>query len=641
MKTFDIKAFGIKAFGMIILFTTLFFITACGRGKNNPNENNNENNPVIPQQTPAFVSPLEITRLVPEVRSDVAGIPIVWGYNPRMYESAGFYRRMDELQRIAVSTAERAFTLYGIIVEPDKDALLSPVAVHRILSEHFDVKLSGILVTDEMINSGNVPDIFLANPHVIQPTGIVRTIPEDMIRRYAPNYAALLDLHNGWEVSRAANGEQLALNTFDYYHNDASLFSLYRLEWIERFDFPFPGGNPIQQIADNVYFTPEMYTTDEFLQLMNLFSFEEPNPHERPRGVNAAAADRTWSMVISLFFTYDSTFSTVAPILNMFGVNMGIMEENGVAMPFFASQAFREALGFFENLNADVIFSRGTHSADLFINHYLRIGWATVDLQDLYRTVNETLRRDPDRRILITPAVRSLQSQSPFNADGNAWVISNDVSNFTLSRILNMFDAMSFDPEIFSLVTYGFHEESYFYDEEASKRFTIVAEHDGTLPTAVVLGKARFAWEGEPYNSVADFRRRNPHFDLLEGAFFTGIVDGTTWPRHFFGSFDEIERFAKSDEGRRLNLLPHRVDINNEFTVRRALLDSLYWQDLMLGEYDIFWQITTEWGYVFDYMKHIIGQQKDVSSTWDEYIQGLNNRGLQEYIDLFSQFSQR
>jgi hypothetical protein len=655
----------IKKIILIILLTALFFITACGRGNNNPNENTPDSNgpvipdtngvqgfhsPVIPGETPAFVSPLETVRFVPAVRSGLSGIPITWGFNPTLYGDRTLFMDVVDFNSRADTWALNKMIREGSLVKPDIDidAVLSPASIHHILSEHFNVALRGVYVTDEMIINGSVPDIFFANPHLTRAMGLTRTISEDMIRRYAPNYAAFLDSHNGWEVSRTESGEQFALNTFDEYHHYTNMFSIYRLEWIERFDFPFPGGNPIQQIADNVYFTPEMYTPDEFLQLMHLFSFEEPNPHNRPRGLSTQnsqivqAENRTWSKVMN---NDDDVFFSYVPILGMFGVNMSIMEENGIPVPFFASQAYQEALGFLGHINESggVMFSTGFYnslpSLEAFANHYIRIGWIAVETDDLYWVVNEALRRDPDRKFLITPAFGPSLSESPFNPSGEGWVIANGVSDDTLSRILNMFDAMAFDPEIYALVTYGFHKESRFYDEEVSKRFTYVTESIGTTPIAVIIGKARFEWEGEPFNSQISFRRGN-HFNLLEGVFSTGIVTESVWPRRFMGSFEEIERFARSTEGMRLNLLPHRADTNNEFAMQRASLDALHWQDLMAGRLNERGLII-ERGHVVRYIWDIISGRSDVNHTWDEYINELNQRGLQEYIHLFSQFPPR
>jgi hypothetical protein len=659
-----------KATGLIFLLTALFFLTACGRNNTNPNENTpNENGPVIPDtngvqgfpspvipvETPAFVSPLETVRLVPAVRSGLSGTPITWGFNPTLYGNRTLEINMADLYRRAEQWAHNErIRLGGIHVEPDINQVLSPFSIQRILGEYFNVALTGVYVTDEMIISGSVPDIFFANPHLARATGLARTISEDMIRRYAPNYAAFLDSHNGWEVSRTESGEQFALNTFDEHHPYTNMFSIYRLEWIERFDFPFPGGSPVIKIADNVYFTPEMYTPSEFLDLIHLFSFEEPNPHNRPRGFPTQnrqitqAANQTWSMV---YDSFDDPFFSIAPILGMFGINTSIMEDNGVAVPFFASQTYREALEYLGHFDAfnNLFFTGGSNSLtslEAFVNQYIRIGWIAVETEDVYWVVNESLRRDPDRKFLITPAIGSSLSESPFNPSGEAWVIANGVSDDTLSRILNMFDAMAFDPEVFSLVTYGFHEESRFYNAGLSKDFFITTEHIAGIPTGFLFGKSRFEWESEPFNSQISFRR-DIYFDLLEGVFFTGIVTESVWPRRFMGIFEEIDRFARSAEGMKLNLLPHRADTNNEFAIQRASLDALYWPDLMTGithEHGFY----TRLGYVELHLRETLHGHRIAENgrpipnlTWDEYIQELNKFGLQEYIDLFSQFPQR
>jgi hypothetical protein len=66
-------------------------------------------------------------------------------------------------------------------------------------------------------------------------------------------------------------------------------------------------------------------------------------------------------------------------------------------------------------------------------------------------------------------------------------------------------------------------------------------------------------------------------------------------------------------------------------------------QDLMPGEHEI-WGYVTKWGHIPDYLRFVIYQHPDLesySTTWDEYIQGLNQLGLQEYIELYSLFALR
>jgi hypothetical protein len=453
-----------------------------------------------------------------------------------------------------------------------------------------------------------------------------------MIRRYAPNNAALLDIHDGWDVSRAPNGEQYALNTFDYTHHDLGVFSVYRLDWLEALNINMPGfGSPVR-VADGVYFSAESYTQDEFMWIMDAFTRRLPNPKVPDGNMRqtwnentlSTAREHTWAMEVNGF---GDVLQAVAPILGMYGVNTSIMEEDGYAIPFYASSAYREALLFLEDLarNNYIFAFSGFRQHYFFPCSFARVGWAPVHTRDLYNLIREAQQGDPNRRFLVTPpeiginnhrGIGLLQSSSPFNTDGNAWVISSHISDNRLSRLLNMFDAMSFDPELYVLTNYGTYNRSRFFIE---MNFS-------------TTDSANFRWSGDPYDSTMYFNR---HMIALfrEGLFSTGIHDGMTFPRSFLGEFEAVADFAQSAAGMRLNLMPSREDTRGVFAMELAALDAMYWDSLMDDG-----TVTGRFGIVRQYLANIVRGDVSVIFTWDDYIASLNENGLREYIRLFSQY---
>ncbi|MCL2187509.1 MAG: hypothetical protein FWC16_06790 [Defluviitaleaceae bacterium] len=603
-----------------IIFALLLAFTACGRGENDAPERPTPIMPQSPANEGASVSPIppqggEAVGTYPpapmlriaDIRPNTAGIPIRWGFNTTMFDSLF---QMENAFRVN----RRGF---------------EELAIQAFLSRYFNVQLEGVLVTDEMLHEGDVPDIFLAPPANAFYAGIARAIPEEMIRRYAPNYAALLDVHNGWNVSRAADGQQTALNTFDIHYRDLPIFSVYRLEWLEELDIGLPFGGDIVQVADGVYFSAASFTYHDFLWIMDAFSRPLPNPYRHPAGtwsenILDRARNNTLSMEINLL---GDIHSAIAPIMGMFGVNKSIMEEDGRAIPFFASTAYRDALIFLESLiarDAVFIYGGGTQHST-FVCQFFRIGWAAVRTQDLYNVIHTARNNDPSRRFLITPpedggtgfrGVGLAQSAGMFNPQGLSWAVSNHVSDDTLARILNIFDTISFDREWFTLTNFGFSIDSPHYDPQLSA-FNMIGS---------VEGKARLVWEGTPYDSTVTFLRE-PTVVIQEGLFSTGIFDGNTWERRFFAGFDAVNNFAHSSAGQQLHLLPARQDTVGEFTAQRAYLDNRYAHTLLGFN-----------GIVNQFLLRVLHRQIDVTSGWDSYIATLNQHGLQEYINLFSQF---
>jgi hypothetical protein len=606
----------VKGIALVLLLAVLLFATSCRGGKED--ETDSPDRPVVPQEgvshdTPVVPVPQDNhVFLTPEVRPGLRNIPITWGFNSALYGSP-------------------LFLTFQVVTEGGHRGAWERGDIQAFLRNYFDVQLEGVYVSDELLTN-NPPDIFITQPWRARRDTLTRTIPEEMIRRYAPNYAMLLDRHKGWEVSRAANGEQYALNTFDAYHRDLDVFSVYRLEWLEELNLPLPGTGQLQQVADRVYFSPESFTLHEFLLIMDAFTRDEPNlrpPTPRIRqtwGDTAVLAEqKTWGMEVNSNL---DAFQAIAPILGMFGVNTSIMEENGRAVPFFASQGYRAALLFLEDLVArDIVFAYGGEEQNqVFVCYFLRTGWTAVRTRDLYNVVNDALGRDPNRKILITPPENNgpgyrgaglLQGSSPFNTDGKAWFIPDRVDDNTLSRILNIFDEFSFNPEIHSIITLGIYDDSPHF--------------------ADIAYQSRFSWSGEPYQSTVKLLR-SPSFINREGVFFTGIVDGVTFPQHLHGEFEAVSRFARSDAGIQLNLLPARENAQGVFAEERAYLDSRYWDALAGG---LSFNITESmWGscVVSWYLLNILHGQISVALSWDEYMEALNENGLQEYIDLFSRF---
>jgi hypothetical protein len=291
------------------------------------------------------------------------------------------------------------------------------------------------------------------------------------------------------------------------------------------------------------------------------------------------------------------------------------MEEGGKAIPFFASHSYRMALMHLEDMVArDAIFVHGVsvrHFAFscMIQSNYFRVGWAPVLTRDLYGVINNAFRADRNRRFLITPPENG-------GVNGTAWVIGRNVDDTTLSRILNLFDEFSFNPQIATLVSFGFYKESPHHTPE-------------------YYNNMRFAWTGEPYHSVMQMNR-NPSAELGDGLFMTSIIDGHTLQRRFLGEFETVTEFAQSGAGVALNLLPSHEDIGGLFAVEKAVLDNLYWHDLMRG-----FDRNGGWGLVPDYLIGVLRGERHVALTWDDYIYTLNNHGLQEYIALFSRYPMR
>jgi len=213
--------------------------------------------------------------------------------------------------------------------------------------------------------------------------------------------------------------------------------------------------------------------------------------------------------------------------------------------------------------------------------------------------------------VLITPPERGTSgdqgigvhfSQNPFNTSGESWLIGEHVDDITLSRILTIFDYMSFDPQVFIATAFG----------EAG---------------------SHFEWLGEPYESPLVINRGNNMAWEYDRLMMTGIFDGNAGRRMFFGEYGVIADFARSQQGRDMVIWPQAeiyetTDIIAEEMVINFDMDSDHiWIDLEDGFVPRALLVIVLFTNMHDYEGSV------VHSLWDDHIDYLRRVGLLEYSE--------
>ncbi len=103
--------------------------------------------------------------------------------------------------------------------------------------EVLKVDLSNAEAKNLMLASDEFPDCgwVLTNAQEMNSNGLIRTIPEDMIRTYAPNYSKALDATpNGWSLNLDDNGEHLSLIGIILGQSAAANGEMFRLDWLKK-----------------------------------------------------------------------------------------------------------------------------------------------------------------------------------------------------------------------------------------------------------------------------------------------------------------------------------------------------------------------------------------------------------------------
>nr|WP_309098596.1 ABC transporter substrate-binding protein [Fredinandcohnia onubensis] len=344
--------------------------------------------------------------------------------------------------------------------------------VQKKLEEKFNVKIENTKVdtwnkdqVSVMVASGDLPDTFaftgepVMTPKEFYEQGLTRTIPKEMIEKYAPNYAKMLDEHTpGWQMHRlpGTDDEYLGLTGLQG-HTEGILWApTFRLDWLEKLGIEPPGEiKPVGEegALSQIYFTKEAYTLEEVEEILKAFTFNDPdgNGKDDTYGISPHNTNMDWAVTL----------------LGSFGLadKYNLMEDGKLVMPQISNQ-YKEFLKTMARWN-----DMGLVDPE----------WTTIDLQKSWEKYNQgkigyvpaqrsylamedwTLGRAPHNlasgnenvKILATaPEIgpNGLQGQKAFTpvnllSDQDVFHVSKDVTDEELARILQIFDFINYDSE--------------------------------------------------------------------------------------------------------------------------------------------------------------------------------------------------
>ncbi|WP_127583021.1 ABC transporter substrate-binding protein [Paenibacillus koleovorans] len=478
--------------------------------------------------------------------------------------------------------------------------------VQQMLEKKFNVKLINKKIdinnTEQrnlMVASGELPDYsyMLDDVGKLYRDGVTRSIPKELIVKYAPKYAALLDsVGTGWKVNEVPGkpGEYYALT--GYVDTVENLFwgQAYRLDWMEKLGFK-PKGK-VQQLGtsgglERIYYTTEAFTIEEETKMYEAFVNQDPDGNGKK--------DTYGPM-----FDYEAPSNTMANLAGAFGFGWGqFIEESGKLVNYAVSAGYKS---FLKNM-ADW-YKKGIIDPE-FTTLNLTKSWEKYatgkygGVQALHQSaalVSYTHTRPPGNLVLKEPNAKILFAPPPIGPQGKQGaptngngvdgfsytaVIRKDVSDEKLIRILQMFDYINLDPE-------------------------------GNLFTQFGEEGIDFKWEGTPKKSAVLNNRTDPERDALGIGYYNHVMrpaavtplwnDSTTVK--LFDAFWGVEA------GRKLIYANARHDYFNETKYNE--LRSKYTAKLKT--------ITDE--YLF---KAITGEI-NIDATWDNYVKNYLDNGGRE-----------
>jgi len=446
------------------------------------------------------------------------------------------------------------------------------------------------------LDENNPPCIFdtTLDMHTLLDSGTTRTIPFDMISRYAPRYANLLSsVPFGLDAFKCSDTGNLVGLPVYLASTDIDLFaySVYRLDWLEEHSIPLPG-NITPLVDGRIYFTDTAFTQDQFLEIMRAFS-------EPPSNYGFAIMRR-----------YDQ-LPNLRGLKGMWGLGNSIVNDSGRPNYYFADPRYKEFLQFMAYMYGEGLFTSPNQRVELWQYETLRYGiwqriptgWFQADLTYLMNpagVISWLLELQPDAKLLVAPPEVGLSGASGIGARSTSplsssygWVIGVHVSDDELATILTIFDYVSFDHEAYVMVNFG-----------------LEGEH--------------FEWEGTPFDSkIIQSREDAIRANESGAAIFSTSMHTPEGMVYRLGN-NALTRHSSSDAGRQAVILPYREDIHGDFTRQYSELTKQYGEGLMRIRERFF-------------LLAIRGQI-DIEAEWDAYIDELNENGLRQFLALVQHF---
>ncbi|GAB2556178.1 type 2 periplasmic-binding domain-containing protein [Gracilibacillus alcaliphilus] len=483
--------------------------------------------------------------------------------------------------------------------------------VQQRLEEMFNIEIVNSKMdtwnADEVslaVASGDLPDTFsftaasLSTQEFYQ-NDLTRTIPREMIEKYAPKYAQMLDeTPPGWEMNKApdSDDEYLALTGIQSHTEGLLWTSTFRLDWLEELGIDPPGDiEPVgtEGGLERIYFTDEAYTLDELEEILRAFTFDDPNGNGK---------NDTYGLL-----PYNDQLHWMNTIMGAHGVAPGYnLEEDGEIKAAEISNRYKEALkrlakwydmGLMDPEWTTLDVEKAWEKYQIGNTGYFTAQRSYVAMEDwtTMRAPQNLILADEEAKLLVTaPEIgpdgdQGVGSWMPVTTLGQSYHISKDVTDEELARILQIFDFVNHD------------------DEARWTLYGEVGEHS--------------EWQGEPDESAIII---NDEYPAEEGDMGFWAYNFRTYPgerltwltsQYTLELMDKF--FTRDDVVENMLIRPHREDLFEETHITEL-------QQRYSGQLDT---IVEEFR-----MRAIVGEI-DIDQEWDSYVQNWLNNGGQEILD--------
>lgn len=454
------------------------------------------------------------------------------------------------------------------------------------------VKQEGNDALNVMLASGEMPDCATLSGKSsawMYEQELVRTIPRNMVEKYCPS---LIEVYNEYPLLYAQTLNPNNDQEFNYLTGVTFQFvgyylncDYYRYDWIQNLGIDL--GVNVEQVTDRLYVAEDGIELSKFKEIIDAFVNKDPDGNGQNDTVGVTGQNLTHGQYYSAY-----------------GFHAGTNDVNGRAEMYYVLPEYKEFLKGFAELNA-----RGLVDADI-IQGNRQLMWDKVNsgnagyfivstnaLQSSWATDRpplQLLERDPEALILATPGIKpdggtvqSLVNASPAYEN---FFVRADIDDQKLAKILQFVELAWFgggDKDFHASMLYGEKDVDWKWNDE------------GTAPVKI--------------NNLANGERGTWTFGQLgQGADATGwIADDPL--------FNAGSKYWTGPDGSWMKFQhpQYKQDISN--TTDIAAIDAEVSGDIN--------------AYVGEYRTQVFLGQKDVDSTWDEYLAELDRLGYNRLMD--------
>ncbi|MDY3368718.1 hypothetical protein [Zhenhengia yiwuensis] len=461
--------------------------------------------------------------------------------------------------------------------------------VEQLISDALNINIEvPKLGNDEAINlalaSGDMPDCgwFGKSPEYMHDQELVRTIPVEMVKKYAPNFIKIYE-ENPVLYASTLNAEDntqfdyltgITLQFVDYYlPND-----YYRYDWI--LDLGIDLGVNVEQISDNIYVADDGITVDKFKEIMEKFVHNDPDGNGKADtvGVNAPSL-------------------TQGPFFSAFGFRGGVNNVDGKAVQWYATPGYKEYLKFFAQMYAE-----GLVDPEIIAENR-NISWERVNKNEAGYWITSTnslnswaverpplslIRNNPDVKILMTPGIKpeggEVQASVASSPGYGNFYVNANVDDEKLAKILQFVDYCLF----------GETRASHFFGEEG-----VDWKWDGDMPVKInqLPSGEKGTWSFSQHGQDAEVTKWTSYEPMFEAGL-------KYWAKEANGSWMKFQHPNYKEDIRRET---NYAELNAEYSGEISAYISTYRTECILGK-------------------------KDVDATWDAYLAELDRLGYNEIM---------